>query len=529
MDLKTLVVLVPNYRGKPSSLAPLKEMLRQKTTLKNALWLEFTYAESLCSNKDPEIIAQSLSDTIDNYVYDHRDQVDQIILAGHSMGASILRRAYLNASGFGRSTALSKSWANLVCRLVLMGGFGRGFVINNQSLILKYSLSILAFTARTFGFGKMLLAMLAGSDFISRLRVDWLHMSTSGRNVPQVVHLLGSADLAIRPEDVIDLDQFPNAVPVGVSGVSHSAIARPNQQTENPLKRAFLGEAVANRGVKVTGSAKKVFFFLHGIRDSRDCFKKVSDELSRRYPEAKMVLPHYGYLSARGFLNTRYRNSFVSWFIDEYAEYLARNPKTEFYFAGHSNGTYILGEALQRIPRLSFERLYLAASVLPPKYDWDTAINDRQQAKSVRSDMGSQDWSVGVLCRVLNKFGWKDIGTGGFDGFEFGDTDHIAYHRFTGGHGAMLKEGNTTSIVDFLLSSSSAKLDSREVGRPSKIFVTFVKYGDILLPIGLLLLLAIVLVLATLPLTWPSLAWHDFGPPMAALIVAVLWIVMGRF
>ena len=43
----------------------------------------------------------------------------------------------------------------------------------------------------------------------------------------------------------------------------------------------------------------------------------------------------------------------------------AEAPAAEFYFAGHSNGTYILGESLRRIPRMQFARIYIAASVLP--------------------------------------------------------------------------------------------------------------------------------------------------------------------
>lgn len=523
---KPLVVLVPDHRGAPSALAPLKELLIREAELADAFWIEFDYIEPYYSNKSPETIALTLSATIDSFVRDHDGEVGYIILAGHSMGSALMRRAFLDASGFGESELLSHTWAELVNRIVLMGGFGSGFRISDQKPHMRIWLGPLVWVAHMFHFGKMRLEMLAGADFISRLRVDWIKFNGTVRKQPPVIHLLGSNDFAVRPKDVIELEQFPNSVPITVPNATHGNIATPTPNTEAQLRRAFVGDATANRSVEIKDAGDKVFFLLHGIRDSRECFESVKQALKQRCPSAKIIMPDYGYLSAREFLNNRYRNSFVPWFIEQFGEYLARNPQAEFYCAGHSNGTYILGEALRRIPRVAFTRVYLAASVLPQEFEWDLIVGHRRQVDVVRSDMGSEDWPVGVLCRTLHRIGVKSVGPGGFDGFNYGDTDHIAHNRFSGGHGAMLTDENAASIVEFLLTGSSADV-KHEQRTKSKWFEFCAKFGDILLPLTLGIGCLFVAGLSLLPMFWPASGL--LGPACALIFVVAVWIWLGRF
>jgi pimeloyl-ACP methyl ester carboxylesterase len=518
---KTLVVLVPDYRGDPANLAPLKELLLRETDLADALWLDFDYRLSPLSNRDPEGIAENLNATIENYVYAHRTQVARIILAGHSMGSTLVRRAFLDASGYGAKVGRTDVWPGLVTRIVLLGAFGRGFSAHFVPWRQRIWLAPLMRLASALGFGGMLRAMLRGADYISRLRIDWVLFNRNESNQPRVIHLLGTNDPFIRPEDVIDLEEFPNATPVRVPGATHSSIVRPNANTSTALVRAFLGASQADVEVTTPAEATRVFFLMHGIRDSRECFQRVAEQLDQRDPQAKVIVPTYGYLSARRFLSTRARNNLVPWFVDQISEQLARNPSATFCYAGHSNGTYILGEVLRRFPRLRFERVYLAASVLPADYPWQQVIGARQQVQRLRCDMGSEDWPVGVLCRVLHRLGMRSLGAGGADGFEYGDRDLIGYNRYTGGHGAMLSGQNTDSIADFLLTGEPlARTDLPAPAKPSAAFTLFAKYGDVLLP-GLLGMLAVLVAGLTLLTPWGWLL-----PPALALMI---WIVLGRF
>ena len=71
-----------------------------------------------------------------------------------------------------------------------------------------------------------------------------------------MVHLLGSHDVATTPDQVIDLEQFPNAVPITVQNATHGSIATPGSDTEGPLRRAFVGEPKSNRDVKIEEPAE---------------------------------------------------------------------------------------------------------------------------------------------------------------------------------------------------------------------------------------------------------------------------------
>lgn len=504
-------------------------MLSKDSPLQEFVWLEFPYKEPVWSNKSLEIVAQNLSDTIDNYFHQHADEVEQIILLGHSMGSVVLRRAFLNAIGFGREGSGVQAWSERVSRLVLIGAFGRGFDPRKTHGVSKRYLNATIGLGALLGIGAMRRDIVAGSDFMSRLRVDWIAFNRLGGPKPVVVHLLGSNDEFIGREDVIDLEQFPNAIAIGVPDATHADVIVPKPSTIEQMRRAFTVLPSMNHDVATAGGADRIYFLLHGIRDSRGCFKQVADLLEKRSPDAKIIVPTYGYLSARGFLSARYRNRFVSWFVDQVSEQMARNPDAKFYFAGHSNGTYILGESLKRIPRMRFEHVYIAASVLPVEYEWGDAIEKNEQVKFVRSDMGTEDWPVGVLCRVLNKLGKKEIGPGGFDEFEYGDRDHIAYNRFVGGHGAMLTAGNAESIVDYLLSGESAKTADPEAKGVSRLFGVFKKYGDILLPVILALLLVGLGVLLAMPWLFPAIGFAMWGPLVAAILLVAGWIVAGRF
>lgn len=519
---KTLVVLVPDYRGDPARLAPLKELLIRETPLADALWLPFDYREPAYSNRDPEGLAADLNATIENYVYAHRDEIAEIILAGHSMGSTLVRRALLDASGYGAKVGRSDVWPGLVTRIVLLGAFGRGFSPAFVPWRKRLLLGPLVRAARVFGFGRMLRAMLRGADYISRLRIDWVLFNRNEPNQPRVIHLLGTNDPYIRPEDVIDLEEFPNATPVRVPGADHSSVVTPGPNTSAALIRAFLGASEPDAEVHAPAAAPQVIFLMHGIRDSRDCFARVAEQLDARAPAAKVIVPTYGYLSARRFISTRARNNLVPWFVDQISEQLAQHPNATFCYAGHSNGTYILGEVLKRFPRLKFERVYLAASVLPATYPWQQVIGARGQVGRLRCDMGSADWPVGVLCRALHRLGIKSIGAGGADGFQYGDRDVVGYSRFSGGHGAMLTVDNTASIKDFLLTGEPlTRTDLPAPPKPTAAFTLFTKYGDVLLP---LLIGLFALGVGALAL-WLPAPWGWLVP---AALVLLIWVVLGR-
>lgn len=527
---KTLLVLVPGYRGDPSSLRPLHDAIIAEGVLSDSESLDFYYPEPIWSNRDLETVAQKLADEIDSRIHDDSQNIERIILLGHSMGSLVLRRAFINAIGCGSTPGIAQTWAARVERIILIGAFGRGLDLSKiRNKRQRRQLKFLYAVSRLFRIGGMRWQVLAGSDFVSRLRVDWIFFNRSSSQKPIVVHLLGSNDEYIRREDVIDLEQFPHAISIGIPDATHADVILPKRTSLGQLKRAFVETPSDAPAVIEMAEAKKVFFLLHGIRDSRDCFHRVAKQLKHRCPDAKIVVPDYGYLSARSFVSSAARNRFVPWFVDQYSELMASNPGAEFYFAGHSNGTYILGESLRRIPRLRFDHVYLAASVLPAEYDWNDVVKKHRQTEFLRSDMGTEDWPVGVLCRVLNRWGMRSIGPGGFDGFQYGDQDHIAHYRFTGGHGSMLTGLNVKSIADYLLTGNVMADEGSAEEVSDGAFSIFKKYGDVLIPLIALAMVALFIFLVAAHWLWPGTIVATVGPISAFALLITGWIVAGRF
>jgi len=195
-----------------------------------------------------------------------------------------------------------------------------------------------------------------------------------------------------------------------------------------------------------------VVFVLHGIRANNYTWPQdLHQDITRLDPNVAVVKPTYYYFSALGFALNYRRKRNIRWFLDEYTDVVIRcwhlDPRNDFHFAGHSNGTYMLGECLQHFPSMKFNRVYLAGSVLPRVYDW-RRYQGAMQVQRVRSDRSRGDFPVAVLCNALRGLGSRDIGTAGFDGFA-GGTEEFAY--YDGGHSKPLDRPNPPLVADYIV------------------------------------------------------------------------------
>lgn len=519
-----LIVLVPDYRGNPETLKPLRNLLLKSKDLEGSQYLEFSYQEPPFSNRDPETIADKLTAEIEDYIQQH-PEITEIILAGHSMGSTIVRRSFLDAAGYSSRIDESGAWPGRVKRIVLLGALGRGFTPDKHvDWRMRIWLIPLIGVSRFLGIGKMLRSMLRGEDFISRLRIDWIKYSTDASNKPLVVHVLGGNDEIVKKDDVIDLEEFPNSFAVPVPGASHFSVIVPTAKSSFALTRAFTDNFKSEEATQSRHSepAKNIVILMHGIRDSRKCFRRVANRIENEDPSTMVIVPSYGYLSARRVLSTTARNQLVPWLIDMISDKLARHPGATISYAGHSNGTYVLGETLKRLPRLQLNNVYLGASVLPTDYPWEEVIDDLQQVKHLRCDMGTEDWPVGVICKGLNELGVQSLGAGGADEFEYGNLDYVAYNRFRGGHGAMLTNNNIDPIARFLLTSRPMDLDTNEEPKASGLFGLATKYSSALIVVAICLAL---LCAAAIYIILPA----PYGIIASSLFVLFIWFVLGRF
>lgn len=388
------------------------------------------------------------------------DGYEEIILVGHSMGGLIVRAAYLYGCGSLDSRLGCQAWSKAVVRIVLLAAPNRG-------------INVLPWYARPFDWFQQRLPLpiltyqdlMRGSTFVTNLRITWIRQfmkSSVGETLPQVVQLLGERDSIVKEDDSVDILAFPSGIYVNVPGASHDDIHHIEHTNGNHSSEryALIRSAVVcpedldvvPAAAHPASNATRVVFVLHGIRATQidDWLLKTENAVRSIFPVDAVVLrPSYGYFTALRFALPAVRRKNIRKFQDLYTETLARNPTALPDFIGHSNGTYMLGQSLLEIPAMRFGRVVLAGSVLPPDYPWDELLNE-QRIERVRSDRGQRDWPVGWLCSALNRgFFMKDVGTGGYTGFERGEVIQERYHP--GGHGGMFTEENIPRMARFLL------------------------------------------------------------------------------
>ena len=487
-DQRALIVLVHGFGG------PLTEGYRQLVKEIHGCrpgddLLRLTFPTRLFSNADPALIADEINAQIDEQFHSNRggEGYREVILVGHSIGALLVRKAYLygrgrtdDAPGWPANVP-ARPWAKKVGRIVLLAGVNRGWKSDSDTIIAGGWWRQLAHLGDTFawmtGTAGLVRGFEAGSPFVANLRVQWIGLwreKPGEVTKPTVVQLLGVEDELVGVGDSRDVAVNSDFIFVPVRGSNHTSILRFDDSAYGAGRRAAFRRAMAvdktaidrlrdeyaGEKYKTDCDVRKVVFVLHGIRDMghwTDWFEKA---FASQAEGVKVLRPRYGYFPMGPFLLFEDRQKYVRWFMDEYTEALARYPgaAADINFIGHSNGCYVLASALAQYRTLRINRAMFAGSVVPRAYDWADRLN-REQVRSVRNDLGSADWVVGIFPRMVELFhdtfstliGPSDIGSAGFNGFTAVGGQMQENYFLHGQHGAALQRENVRSIVDYVM------------------------------------------------------------------------------
>ena len=393
------------------------------------------------------------------------EPAEEVRLVGHSLGGLLCRNAYLLDRGaMGEKGRPAYPWTAKVRRIVLLAAPNAGFRPERMRPLHRAAFSAAA-AFRQFSVEDI----QSGSPYVTELRLRWVNAFRDGGG-PEVVQVLGDLDSLVAREDSLDVEFMPGATRVDVPGATHQSVVR---VTEDPADERYCVLRYAIRdplGVRAAAEPVKkrpVYFLLHGIRAGRyaNWVGSLASELTAADPEAVVYTPSYGYLSAVEFALPFTRSRNLRRFLDWYCRvYVTADPAC-LHFAGHSNGTYLLGRALESVPALRFGRVYLAGSVLPREYPW-TTIEQRGQVGAVHTDRATKDVPVGWLCAALSGLGMRDVGTAGATGFDQSASIlHEHSGAFGGGHGAALKTPERISEVAAFLVDGKAGHDPAEAPR----------------------------------------------------------------
>lgn len=416
-----------------------------KTLQPHGAVLRISYNAFYTSNADPEEIARRIDDEVDSAL--SKTGATRVVLVAHSMGALIARRTLLKAN------LQSSPWVARVERAVLLAGVSRGWDISGDpptdgSMMMRWVMRTGYWFSRMLRTANLLYDFERGTPFVANLRLDWMEAMRDHERLRkiEVVQLLGDIDDIVRREDNEDLRVMNTAqfALLRVRGTDHGGIldfgvkAKPGSEERRlgeyrcdklllAATKPFAEVRLQNEELQAATDAniKEVVFVLHGIRDLGRWSADFENTIRKDYPERggsiAVVSSRYGYFGMGPFLFKDVRTRYVRWFMDEYTETLARFPNVradKIRFFGHSNGTYILAEALQSYTSMHIDRIVFAGSVVPRDYEWHLLDGRVHQ---VRNYVGTRDWVVALFPRFfelpLTRLLGNDVGSAGFNGF----------------------------------------------------------------------------------------------------------------
>ncbi|WP_405958492.1 hypothetical protein [Streptomyces phaeochromogenes] len=459
---RRLVVVIPSITDKIAPWEPLIERLKQLDGYGEADcdWYMVRHGARWYRPGSAFRSALKVSALIHEQWLRGRDY-DDVVLTGHSLGGLLARQAYLLGLGADDGGRGPRPWAEKVSRIVLFASLNRGIEI---SFARRWWLPPLAWFSRVVpGLRHWLVQdVLRGSSFVTNLRISWIRELNGQDHPPLVTQFLGTVDTLVTDADSSDIKEFPTGKQELIPGATHANLVRLDiadypETRFRLIADAFIAPRASATVPEIGTSHKRVVMLLHGIRASNTTWVKDLEELLQAEdPDTDVVTASYGRFSARKFILPATRRKFLGWLEDVYAERLAKNPKATFHFVGHSNGTYLLGNSLSRIPGMRFDRVFLAGSVLPTDYPWRKRL-DTRQVGHIRNDRAASDIPVGILCAGLRGLRMRDVGTGGVDGFYGYDDDaktEVFYHP--GGHSAALTEANLPGLARYVLHGTVA-------------------------------------------------------------------------
>jgi pimeloyl-ACP methyl ester carboxylesterase len=424
-------------------------------------WLYYDHGINHLSRTGLETFARRLEAKIGQ----ESTSYDEIILVGHSLGALVARKAWLNAVDSKQGNDYTNAgWGKKVTRFVLFAGISRGLDTEKS-----WSKKILTRLVEALPGRFTIEDCYRGSAFITNLRISWIQYIASLplTSQPITVQVLGTEDGLVKREDSIDLDVFPETQPIAIAGAGHGDVhTLAGSDAEGRLQRFVEAFTRTRSGdassLEAAYLERRVLLIVHGIRASpTDNWVKRAKRLSEEgWPDVIAVSPNYLYLSAFRFALPAVRKRYARFFRDFYTEQIARVRRSKISVLGHSNGSYLLGGCLKEFQAISVDKVCVAGSVLPANYDWTRLVNSKR-VTGVRNDCAANDYPVAILCKALRALGMTDVGTGGFDGF-VGNVKDVRFHK--GGHDSMLGDDNLLSMLRFLLDNnqSDPKVDLLE-------------------------------------------------------------------
>lgn len=464
---------------------------------------------------------------------------EKIYLIGHSAGSLIARKVYLCAYGEipnekepenpkapfesiiktekkknKQSTeealklGTQKDWVKKVDRIILLAGINMGWTASPAFRPLALFGTDVAIVIDTLlnGLTQKLFIFQTRRDsiFITNLRFQWLIMAqeieAKLKKEVLVIQLLGNQDNIVSPQDNIDYVTGKHFYYKDIPETNHQSIIKlnvgergsifkealtynPDSQNDKTKRFFVINDLYDQFIIDSNRDIKNVVFVIHGIRDEGFWTNRIAIKIKRQANNLgekatwMSETSSYGYFGMLPFLFPYLRRQKVEWLMDKYIENRSLYPEANFHYIGHSNGTYLVAEALDKYCFCKFQHIVFAGSVVDSKYDWGERIR-RKQIKQFLNFVATADWVVAIFPNLFEGYRWNNLGGAGHKGFNINnsldDRQDQKFHYETnsgkektihqlkyikGDHGAAIQEDNWELIANFVINGKEALKD----------------------------------------------------------------------
>ncbi|MCE4548104.1 MULTISPECIES: alpha/beta fold hydrolase [unclassified Caballeronia] len=479
----SLVVAVHGWTASSTKMQDVRSAVRD--AMPNADLLFPDYPAGLFSSADPIEITEALVRCIGDAVKARETRgarYEAIVLIGHSLGALLVRKAYVFARGenqdhSGYLRLAPQAWGASVSRIILLAGTNRGWELRQKARDLSWP-KWLAFNTCSqlwhwLRLARLINSVREGAPFVANLRIQWISLLRNrslSPPVPMTVQLLGTVDDIVDERDNVDIQCGASFVYRSVPETGHANVIDFSGAAGAVRKQIFL-DALLTDAAQIESDmlvdfssepdVAHVVFVMHGIRDYGNWTQRLApviyETAKRMSANVRVVSSGYGYFPIARFMLQPERQKNVRWFMDQYTEALAKYPQAAMSFVGHSNGTYLLASALARYPACAFERAVFAGSVVNRNFPWSKHIGENRLT-AIQNFVASADLVVAIFPAIFERLrkSKSDLGSAGHTGFAERDPPVYEVTYMRGGHGAAVVPENFETISRFVLGDEAA-------------------------------------------------------------------------
>ena len=330
------------------------------------------------------------------------DPIQHITLMGHSFGGLLVRTAYLIAAHQYEDKLQQESpWWRLVdqdraFRIAEPRHREAAFRVARQTRDATVVWTSRSPHSRSAGG--------LGSDHEPPDSLDSFPGHVTRRN-PIVVQFLGKGDQWVDREDSFDIEQFPNAWQSDVPGASHTdlhQVAEGDVARYAILRQGILEAKPANQRDGTSRRRNPVVIVLHGIRASNETWAEqvrteIAESTERVGRGADLRILSHARLRSPVAASEEGASATESSTVNCSSSTRVRASVS----SDIATAPICWGSPSDGLPGMQFDRVTLAASVLPRDYRWATRFS-RGQVREVSNHRAADD-SDSIVCNLLHR------------------------------------------------------------------------------------------------------------------------------